>query len=85
MREIAAMDGVDAAVCDQCMYGCKTNGTPTSPPMVARKATRFLSNSPEMLGKLNRRCDGSHEHKPLRGKDLAEAAFYPAGLIHSII
>ena len=85
MREIIAMDGVGEAVCDQCMYGCKTKGTPTSPPMAARKATRFLSNGSEMLGRLNRRCDGSHEHKQLRGKELAEAAIYPAGLIHSII
>ena len=67
------------------MYGCRTQGTPTSPPMAAKKATRFLSNSLEMLGRLNRRCDGSHEHKQLRGKELAEAAFYPAGLIHAII
>ena len=75
MREIAAMNGVGEALCDQCMYGCRTQGTPTSPPMAAKKATRFLSNSLEMLGRLNRRCDGGHEHKQLRGKELAEAAF----------
>ena len=68
MREIAAMNGVGEASCDQCMYGCRTHGTPTSPPMAAKKATRCLSNSPEMLGRSNRRCDGSHEHKQLRGK-----------------
>ena len=50
MREIVARNGVLGALCDQCMYGCKTHGAPTSPPMAAKKATRFLSNSPEMLG-----------------------------------
>ena len=49
MREIAAVN-VGEAMCDQCMYGCKTQGTPTSPPMAAKKATRCLSNSPEILG-----------------------------------
>lgn len=38
-----------------------------------------------MLGKLGRRCDGSHDHKQLRGKHLAEAVLYPAELVHSII
>ena len=71
--------------CDQCMYGCKTAEARNSPPMAAKKPTKFLSNSAEMLNKLGRRCDGSHEHKQLRGKDLSEAAFYPDGLVLSII
>ena len=29
--------------------------------------------------------DAGHEHRQLRGKDLAEAAFYPAELVHAIV
>ena len=85
MREVAALPGAADSKCDQCIYNCRTAETPNSQSMAARKATRFLSNSAEMLGQLERRCDGTHEHKHLRGKDLAEAAFYPAELVHSII
>ena len=67
------------------MNGCKTAEARNSPPMAAKKPTEFLSDSVEMLNQLGRRCDGSHEHKQLRGKDLSEAAFYPDGLVLSII
>jgi len=53
--------------------------------MAANKPTTFLSNSTKMLSQLGRRCDGSHEHRKLRGKDLSEAAFYPDGLVLSSI
>ena len=85
IREIAGCPTVGESKCDQCMFGCMTAATAKSPAMAAKKPTKFLSNSLEMLNQLGHRCDGSHEHKQLHGKELAAAAFYPAGLIHAII
>ena len=85
MRAIRHLPEVNTSKCDQCMYGRRTVGTANSPPMYGKKATRFISNSSAMLSQLGRRCDGGHEHKQLRGKDLAEAAFYPAELVHAIV
>ena len=85
MQEIVAIPGVGESLCDQCMYWCRTVGTANSPPMYGKKGTRFISNSSAMLSQLGRCCDGGHEHKQLRGKDLPEAAFYPAELVHAIV
>ena len=85
MQEIMAIPGVGESLCDQCRCGCRAVGTANSPPMYGKKATRFISNSTAMLSQLGRRWDGGHEHKQLRGKDLAEAAFYPAELVHAIV
>ena len=48
--------------------------------MHARKSTAFLVSSGPMAARLSKRCKGDHVHKPLNGKALAEAAFYPSGL-----
>ena len=85
IKEIVALPGVDAGSRDQCTHGCKTAPTATTPSMIARESTRIIANISEMLGQLQRKCEGSHEHKQLRAKDLAKAAFYPANTIHSII
>ena len=85
IKEVTALPAVADSVCDQCMYGCWAAETKSTPSVLARKSTRFVSNGPEMLSQWNRRCDGSHEHKQLRGKDLDEAAFDPAKLMHPII
>ena len=70
--------------CDQCMYGCVAMGaggeyTP------ARKSTRFLTSSPLMAQRLSTKCDKSHSHVPLLGKNLSEASFYPVQLRLSIL
>ena len=44
-----------------------------------------MSNSKVMLIELGRKCDRSHSHKTLHGKDCEMAAFYPLKLIRAIL
>ena len=51
MQALMKEPGVEAAVCDQCMYGCKAfNGAPV------KKPTQFLTNAPELAKRLRVRC-----------------------------
>ena len=38
-----------------------------------------------MVERLSDKCLWNHDHLPLQGKNLAEAAFYPKGLILAIL
>ena len=44
-----------------------------------------MSNSPQMLRQLSRRCDHSHKHQHLVGGRCADAAFYPLPLIRAML
>ena len=48
------------------------------------KMTRFMSNSPEILSELTRKCDEQHRHQQLLGSRAGPAARYPEGLCWSI-
>ena len=49
------------------------------------KPTKFMSNSPQMLQQLCKRCDHSHKHQHLVGGRCADAACYPLPLIRAIL
>ena len=53
--------------------------------MLAKKPTRWMTNSIFMADALNVRCDGSHEHQHLVGGRAAGAAFYPPKLLRAIL
>ncbi len=69
---------------DQCMFGLKTWGKSKSQLMLAKKPTRFMTNSQALGRELNRRCDPSHEHQPLLDGRAKDAARYPSGLCQAI-
>ena len=48
--------------------------------MVAKKPTKFMTNSEGLAAELCRRCDGSHKHQTFLGGRAAEAARYPTEL-----
>jgi hypothetical protein len=50
IKDVENMDGVDTIVGDRCQYGQEHDGQPV------KKATRWMSNSPEVLKRLGRRC-----------------------------
>ena len=86
MRAIRHLSEVSTSKCDQCMYGCTAHSALNDPePMAAMKPTRSMSNSQAVLNQLSKRCDKTHQHKPLHGKDSEETAYYPLGLINSIL
>ena len=61
MREL----GVHVVEADQCMFGLKTWGDRKSQLMLAKKPTRFMTNSQVLGRELSRKCDKSHERQPL--------------------
>ena len=69
---------------DQCMYGLKTWGKNKSELVLAKKPTRFLTNSRALGRELSRRCDGSHCHQSLVDGRAAYAARYPKALCRAI-
>ena len=79
LKELCGLPKVQRVVADQCQYGLVVPG-PDGGLIHARKATAFVTSSPRMAQRLSRRCDHSHDHKALHGKDLERAAFYPMKL-----
>ena len=77
--------GVDVVRADQCQFGLITKGRTRGERSIAKKPTKFISNSREMLECLGRTCQGGHDHQPLEGGRCAEAAFYPVGLIKAFL
>ena len=71
---------------DQCMYGLLTPSEFYLNVLApAKKATRFMSNSFVMLDQLKMECDKTHSHQPLTGGRCADAALYPAKLVHAVL
>ena len=64
IKQLAARHGMLMVRADMCMYGLSTKGT-GGDAVAAMKPTRFLTNSPAVACRLQRRCDNSHEHKNL--------------------
>ena len=59
-------------------------GNNKSQLMLAKKPTRFMTNSQVLGRELNRKCDKSHEHQPLLDGRTKDAARYPPGLCRAI-
>ena len=84
IRKLMRNQGVHVVEADQCMFGLKTWGSSKSQLMLAKKPTRFMTNSQVLGRELNRRCDKSHEHQPLLDGRAKDAARYPPGLCRAI-
>merc|ERR1712023_412434 len=80
MREI----GVVVVEADQCMFGLKTWSANKSQLMLAKKPTRFMTNSQILGRELARKCDKSHEHQPLLDGRAKDAARYPPALCRAL-
>ena len=52
---------------------------------LARKPTRFVSNSRYMIEELTRKCSRDHVHVPLEGGRAGPAAIYPLELLIAIL
>lgn len=66
------------------MYGLKTWGDNRSQLVLAKKFTRFLTNSRELGRELSRKCSGDHNHQPLLDGRAKGAARYPPALCRAI-
>jgi hypothetical protein len=85
MQKLIQSPAVKMAVCDQCQFGLRAlSGA------LHRKSTGFLSNNEQILDQLRRRCDGSHPHEPILGRDGGglrshQAQHYPPRLVEAIL
>ena len=66
------------------MFGLETWGKHKSQLMLAKKPTKFMTNSWLIGRELNRRCDGTHGHQPLIDGRARDAARYPSALCRTI-
>ena len=58
IRKMTRQMGVDVVETDQCMFGSKTWGSSRTHLVLAKKPTRFMTNSKPVGSELRRRCDG---------------------------
>ena len=72
IKNLRSLRGVDVVRGDQCQYGLTTKGESPEDRRIAMKPTKFMSNSPQMLQQLSKRCDHSHKHQHLVGGRCAE-------------
>ena len=84
MRRLMARSGVGMVVGHQCEMGLVTEDKDGWAP--AKKATKFMSTSTEVLVRLDRKCKGIHKHRHLEGKSRTEAAAaYPRRMCRLIL
>ena len=84
MVHLLKLHNVQKVTGHQCMFGLRVTGADGG-ETAARKATGFVTSSPQMAARLNVTCDHSHDHTPLHGKKLEMAAFYPTELRLAIL
>ena len=84
MKDLLSFGNVSTVKTDQCQFGLETKADGGGKKL-AKKPTRFMSNSRAMLRELDRQCQGGHEHQHLMAGRAAAAAFYPVKLLRAIV
>ena len=65
---------------DLCTYGLEsTEGVPM------RKGLTLLTNAQEFAEEINNRCDGSHEHQRVQGRETSRTAVYPDDFAKAVV
>ena len=83
IKDLMFEKNVEVVEADMCMFGMTTNVK--GKEMAAKKPTKFMSNSPEIVRELARKCRGEHEHGWLvGGARTKKAAIYPKGLCDAV-
>ena len=80
IQQILKHGRVSSVISDQCEYGLLTPDAQGN-PAPAKKPTRWMSSSPEMIKRLSRRCSKTHVHQHLVGGRAKAAEEYPLDLI----
>ena len=75
---------VHSVVSDQCEYGLLTPG-PGGVPTPAKKPTRWMSSSVQMIRRLSRRCSKTHVHQQLVGGRAKACEDYSIELVTDIL
>ena len=81
ITDVMDMEGVDVTAADQCMFGLKTWGMDGKSSEPAMKQTRFISNSPEILSELTRKCDETTSSSITIGVAHRKSGSVPGGVV----
>ncbi len=94
IEAVMKLQGVERVNGDQCQYGASVKSGPHKGAPI-KKPTGFMSNAPEVLARLSRRCQSRHgsecsrraggHHAHCEGKIAREAAEYPDGLCRALL
>ena len=84
VAQLSNTDGVYVVKTDQCMFGLTTRGHRRGDVSVARKPTKFMTNSYSIARELERTCDGTHSHQPLLDGRAKASERYPPALCRAI-
>ena len=85
LQQLMADDRVILVVCDQCRFNLRsTSGN------LHKKPTGFITTSPEIAAELDRRCDQSHQHEQVLGRNhtgnrAKQAQVYPQPLVDAML
>ena len=66
------------------MFGLKTWGSSRAQLVLAKKPTRFMTNSRSIGQELRRKCDGAPQRQPLVDGKAKDAAGHPPALCRAI-
>ena len=83
VQKIASQEGVTRITSDMCAFGMyqEENGT----NHLVKKPTTFMTNSPQIAKRLDKRCDKGHSHTVLVGGRAKRAEVYPDQLCREIV
>ena len=80
IRDMMSKEGITLVEADQCMYGLKTKTKKGQAEALAKKPTKFMTNSRALRSELSNKCNGMHTHQNLVDGRAHKAARYPPGL-----
>ena len=77
---VVKQPGVCFADLDLCQYGMSSmvDGAPL------RKSISSLTNDSTFASSIEAKCDQSHEHRPIQGRDTAASAVYPPAFARAV-
>ena len=84
VTKIMSHPRVRQVVSDQCEYGLLTPDLDGN-PVPAKKPTRWISSSAQMIKRLSKRCSGNHLHQHLVGGRAKAAEDYSLELVTEIL
>ena len=79
LQEVEKFPGVDTMLSDMCQFEMNVDGAGLN-----KKTTKWMSNMPEVLNILGKRCRKDHFHVPLLHGLAKKAQEYPARLCSAI-
>ena len=80
VERLANLPGVITGIGHMCQYGMKSpEGEFLKKPM------RFMTNHPDLLAAVTRRCPGDHDHRTIQGKLTRDSQTYPPEFAKAVL